>query len=291
MKEQSDVSSLAGVGVTDARGSGAEDESVTVERHGAVTLLTLNRPERLNALSHGLIRRLNVVLDDLLYDYTQRVVVLTGSGRAFCAGIDLKGQAEGARWVDDVGQVQAAYALQEAVGRTILKLRRIPQPVIAAVRGVAAGGGLSLALAADLRIAEPDARFSAAFVKLGVSGGDMGSSWFLPRIIGFDNAAEMLHTGQEVLAERALALGLVSRVTAEPTAVDAALAVAAQMCDLAPFTTRATKSLLNLSRDGASLEQMIEFENRTQIMMTMTDDFREATTAFLEKRPPTFRDR
>jgi enoyl-CoA hydratase len=274
-----------------APATGADAGSVTVERYGAVTLLTLNRPERLNALSHGLIRRLDGLLDDLLYDFGQRVVVLTGSGRAFCAGSDLKGQADGARWVDDVGDVQAAYALQEAVGRMIVKLRRIPQPVIAAVRGVAAGGGLSLACAADLRIAEPDARFLPAFVKLGVSGGDMGSSWFLPRIVGFDQASEMLYTGHEVAAERALEIGLVSRVVREGTAVEAALALASDMCRLAPFTTRATKSLLNLSRDGASLEQMIELENRTQVMMTMTDDFREASMAFLGKRSPEFRDR
>jgi len=272
------------------RRTGADADSVTVERRGAVTLLTLNRPERLNALSHGLLRRLDEILDSLLYDYTQRVVVLAGTGRGFCAGIDLKAQADGTRWVEGVGDVQATYALQEAVGRVIVKLRRIPQPVIAAVRGVAAGGGLSLACAADLRIAEPDARFNPAFVKLGVSGGDMGSSWFLPRIVGYENAAEMLYTGEEIAADRALDMGLVSRVVPDGTAVEAAVALAADMCTLAPFTTRATKSLLNLSREGASLEQMIEFENRTQIMMTMTDDFREATTAFLEKREPHFRD-
>jgi enoyl-CoA hydratase len=272
------------------RRTGADADSVTVERRGAVTLLTLNRPERLNALSHGLLRRLDEILDSLLYDYTQRVVVLAGTGRGFCAGIDLKAQADGTRWVEGVGDVQATYALQEAVGRVIVKLRRIPQPVIAAVRGVAAGGGLSLACAADLRIAEPDARFNPAFVKLGVSGGDMGSSWFLPRIVGYENAAEMLYTGEEIAADRALDMGLVSRIVPDGTAVEAAVALAADMCTLAPFTTRATKSLLNLSREGASLEQMIEFENRTQIMMTMTDDFREATTAFLEKREPHFRD-
>ncbi|WP_104106664.1 enoyl-CoA hydratase-related protein [Nocardioides sp. 616] len=267
-----------------------DTDSITVEHHGAVTVLTLNRPDRLNALSHGLLRRFHEILDDLLYDYEHRVVVIAGAGRAFCAGMDLHAVAAGEEWVPDVGRVQTMYGLQEAVGRLVTKLRKIPQPVISVVHGVAVGGGLSIACASDVRVGEPGARFNPAFVKLGASGGDMGSSWLLPRIIGFEKAAEVLLTGRDVGAEEALDLGLLSRLVAPGDGMEAALGLAAEMCELAPFTTRMTKSLLNLSRDGVSLEQMIEVENRTQIMMTSTDDFREATRAFSERRTPTFRD-
>lgn len=269
----------------------SEYETVLVEHHGPVTVLTLNRPDRLNALSHQMIRDLDRALDRLLYDYPQRVLVLTGAGRAFCAGIDLVDQSQGARWIDGVGDVQAGYGLQEAVGRLVVKLRRIPQPVIAVVNGVAAGGGLSLSLTADVRVVEPTARFVPAFVKLGVSGGDMGSSWFLPRVVGYELAAEMLYTGRELAAEEALAAGLAGRSAAAGDGVTQALELAEQMCRLAPFSHRMTKSLLNLSRDGASLEQMIELENRTQSMMVGTADFREAVAAFVQRRPAEFHDR
>lgn len=266
-------------------------DGLTVERQDAVTVLTLNRPTRLNALSHGLVRALHSALDELASDLGQQVVVLTGAGRGFCAGTDLKDQAAGARWTEGVGEVQAAYALQEAVASVVVKLRRIPQPVIAVVHGVAAGGGLSLACAADLRIAEPEASFSAAFVKLGVSGGDLGSSWLLPRLIGFDRAAELLYTGRTVDATEAERIGLVSRCVAQGAGLDAAHELAAQITRLAPFSTRMTKSLLNLSRDGMTLEQLIEYENRTQVLMTQTDDFAEGVRAFTERRPATFTDR
>ena len=265
-------------------------DSVLVERRGPVAILTLNRPDRLNALSHGLLRRWHEILDDLLYDYSCRVVVVAGAGRAFCAGMDLNAVAAGELWVEDVGHTQGTYALQEAVGRLVLKLRKIPQPVISVVHGVAAGGGLSIACAADVRIGEPAATFNPAFSRLGVSGGDMGSSWLLPRVIGFDKAAEMLLTARDLGAEEALELGLLGQLVPTGAGLDAALEVAGRMCEVAPFTSRMTKSLLNLSRDGATLEQMIEMENRTQVMMTATGDFREATSAFVERRSPRFRD-
>lgn len=265
-------------------------DPLRVERRGPVAILTLDRQDRLNALSHELLRRLHDELDGLLYDYSCRVVVLAGAGRGFCAGMDLHALAADERWVDEVGRVQGTYALQEAVGRLVVKLRRIPQPVISVVRGIAAGGGLSIACASDVRIGEPAARFNPAFAKLGASGGDMGSSWFLPRIIGFEKATEVLLTARDVDAEEALDLGLLNDLVPAGEGLAAALALAEWMCSLAPFTTRMTKSLLNLSRDGASLEQVVELENRTQVMMTSTDDFREATTAFVERRTPSFRD-
>jgi enoyl-CoA hydratase len=267
-----------------------ERDGLDVERRGPVTVVTLDRPERLNALSHGLLRSLHAVLDELATDYRQRFVLLRGAGRGFCAGIDLKDEASGARWVEGVGPIQAKYALQEAVGELIVKLRRIPQPVVCVVHGIAAGGGLSLACAADVRIAEPEARFSAAFSKLGVSGGDLGSSWLLPRIVGFEHASELLLTGRTIDAGEARRLGLVTHLADADAGLAAAEGLLEEMAALAPWTTRMTKSLLNLSRDGASLQQMIEYENRTQILMAQTDDFAEAVSAFTERRPASFTD-
>ncbi|MFB8387504.1 enoyl-CoA hydratase/isomerase family protein [Microbacterium sp. NPDC055910] len=267
-----------------------DTDSIAVRREGPVTVLRFTRPDSLNALSFGMLRHFHDILDDLLYDYEQRVVVLEAEGRAFCAGIDLYDVTGGQQWVEGVGRVQATYGLQEAVGRLITKLRRIPQPVIAVVNGLAVGGGLSIACAADVRIGEPAARFNPAFVKLAASGGDMGSSWLLPRIIGFEAAAAILLTGRNIDADEALRLGLLTSVVEAGAGTAAALALAEEMCALAPFTTRMTKSLLNLSRDGASLDQMIEYENRTQVMMTSTADFTEATTAFVERRTPSFGD-
>jgi enoyl-CoA hydratase len=266
-------------------------DGLRVERDGAVTTVVLDRPERLNALSYDVIRGLSQTLADLRGDPGQRVVVLTGAGRAFSAGIDLREQAAGAKWDDRLGHVQERYALQQAVAELVVGLRRIPQPVIAVVSGVAAGGGLSLACAADIRIAEPAATFSAAFVRLGASGGDLGSSYFLPRIIGWDRAADLLYTGRTIDADEAERMGLVTRMTGSGQGLAAARELAAEMLAVAPMSTRMTKSLLNLSRDGATLEQMIEFENRTQILLTHTEDFAEGSRAFAERRPPRFSDR
>ena len=242
-----------------------------VERDGPVTTVALDRPERLNALSYEVIRGLARTLEELRSDPAQRVVLLTGTGRAFCAGIDLKEQASGATWDDRSGHVQERYALQQAVADVVVGLRRIPQPVIAVVAGTAAGGGLSLACAADIRIAEPAATFSAAFVRLGASGGDLGSSYFLPRIVGWDRAAELLYTGRTVDAAEAERIGLVTQMAGNGQGLATARALAAEMVAVAPMSTRMTKSLLNLSRDGATLDQMIEFENRTQILLTHTE--------------------
>jgi len=266
-------------------------DGLRVERDGAVTTVVLDRPERLNALSYAVIRALRAALAELRDDPAQRVVVLTGAGRAFSAGIDLKEQAEGKKWNERRGRVQERYALQQAVGDLVVDLRRIPQPVIAVVAGVAAGGGLSLACAADVRIAEPAATFIASFVRIGVSGGDMGSSYFLPRIVGWDRAAELLYTGRTVDASEAERIGLVTRLVPAGEGMAAARALAGEMLAVAPMSTRMTKSLLNLSRDGATLEQMVEYENRTQILLAQTEDFAEGVGAFAERRPARFGDK
>lgn len=266
-------------------------DGLTVSVDGPVVTVLLDRPDRLNALDHATIRSLRKVLDDLQQDPTRRVLLLTGAGRAFSAGIDVRELAAGTSWDERLGPVQERYALQQAVAELVTLIRRIPQPTIAIVNGVAAGGGMSLACAADLRIAEPAAAFSAAFVALGASGGDMGSSYFLPRLVGWDRAAELLYTGRTVDAPEALRIGLVSELVEAGSGVNRARELADAMVRVAPMSTRMTKSLLDLARDGASLAQMLEYENRTQILLAQTGDFAEGAAALRDRRAATFSDR
>ena len=244
-----------------------------------VAMLTLNRPERLNALSAPLVEDLHAALDAI--DDAVRVVVLTGAGRGFCAGLDLKEP------MGD-GTVVGGLRAQERIAGLMLKLRALPQPVIAAVNGAAAGGGLALALSSDVRLASPEARFNVAFVKLGVSGADMGVSHLLPRIVGLGHASELMLTGRLVGAEEAARIGLANRVVPAGALLDEAAALAGEIARNTPFAIRMTKQVLGVNVDAQSLAAAIELENRTQILATQTGDFREAIMAFVEKREPRY---
>ena len=266
-------------------------KTVSFEKDGNIGLITLNRPQRLNALSFTMVRELHRILDALDQDLETHVVVLTGAGRGFCSGFDLKGgDAEGA-WDRRVGQIQSHYRLQQGYASLVLKMRQISQPIIAAVNGTANGGGFCLALAADIRYASSSAQFNCAFVKLGLSSGDMGLSYFLPRIIGASAAAELMYTGRLVGAQAALEMGLVSKVVPDGEVVGAAKALAAEMVQNSPFGLRMTKEILNLGLSAPSLEHQIHLENRTQAIGAFTEDFREGVASFLEKRPPKYGDR
>lgn len=252
-----------------------------------VVLLTLDRPERLNAMNDALLVDLHAELDVLADDHATRVVVLTGSGRGFCAGLDL---AEGAAIpsTEGEGRVQRGMATQQRIARLVPKLRGLRQPVIAAVNGPAAGGGLALALASDVRLAAESARFNVAFVRIGLSGCDIGVSWLLPRLIGASAAFELLLTGRIIDAPEAHRIGIVSRVVPDGTVVDAALEVAAEIAANSPTGVWMTKEVMWSQLEVGSLQAGIDLENRTQIMTSMTEDMAEAVAAFLEKRPPTY---
>ena len=193
--------------------------------HDGVTRITLHRPERLNAMNAALIADLHDALADVAVDRACRVVVLTGAGRGFCAGLDLAGYGAAPR-SEQLDRVGATFATQTDIAALVPRLRALPQPVIAAVNGPAAGGGLALALASDIRIAGAAARFNVAFVRLGLSGCDIGVSWLLPRLIGASRAWELMLTGRLIDAAEADRIGLVLRVVPDEELQSAALQTA-----------------------------------------------------------------
>ena len=259
-------------------------EHLTLDETQGVAWLTLNRPERLNALNPTLVRELRGYFQSLDARSSCRVVVLQGAGRAFCAGLDLKdAQSRGVR-----REVSDGLEGQQGIRDIMLAMRRCPQPIVCIVQGSASGGGFALALASDIRLATPDARMNAAFIKLGLSGCDVGVSYFLPRMVGSSVAAEYLLTGRFMDAQRAHALGLVSRVAPLPELQQEAAALAAEMQAATPLGLRLTKEALGLAVDAGSMEAVIAMEDRNQILCTQGADFGEGVAAFLERRAPRY---
>jgi enoyl-CoA hydratase len=255
------------------------------EPRAGVRLLTLNRPDRLNAMTAELVEELHQALDAAGRDRTCRVLVVTGAGRGFCAGLDLTGYGTPPGG-EDLGRVQAGMATQEHIAALIPRLRSLPQPVIAAVNGPAAGGGLALALGCDVRIASASARFNVAFVRIGLSGCDIGVSWLLPRLIGASRAWELMLTGRIIDAARADELGLVSRVVPDEILLDTALEVADEIAANSPWGVAQTKEVMWSQLEVGSLQAGIDLENRTQLLASHTAEVGEAIAAFLEKRSP-----
>ena len=263
-------------------------ETLTIESPvTGVAVLTLNRPDRQNAITATMYDELEDVLDQLARDRGVRVVVLTGAGRGFCSGQDLKDLGAD-QASSGLGRVQFGLAWQERAAALVTRIHRLPQPVIAAVNGAAAGAGLAMALAADTRVASRSARFNAAFVRIGLSGADMGVSYFLPRVVGPTAAAEMMLTGRLVDAEEAARIGLVLRVVDDGAVVDEAVSIAQAICANSPFGVAMTKQVVWRNIDATSLEAAMALENRTQILASMTADADEAVSAFLDKRQPAF---
>jgi len=259
------------------------NEVLQIERRDGVAWLTLNRPERLNALDPALVDALRDYFEGLNARSPERVVVLQGAGRAFCAGLDLKEQAAG----EDPG-VADMLEQQKGIRDIMLAMRRCPQPIVCVVQGAASGGGFALALASDVRLLTPDARMNAAFIRIGLSACDVGVSYFLPRMVGSSVAAEYMLTGRFMDAQRAYALGLASRVGPLAELQAEAQALADDMLHASPVALRLSKEALGLAVDAASMEAVIAMEDRNQVLCTQTRDFREGMTAFLEKRAPRY---
>jgi enoyl-CoA hydratase len=266
----------------------AADALVLVDRPAeGVVRVTLNRPDKLNALSFDLFLALEAALEAAGADPACRVVVVTGAGRGFCAGLDL-GSGFDTPEQAAAGRTVGGMDAQERVARVLTTPRRLRVPVIAAINGAAAGGGLALALACDVRIAAASARCNVAFVRVGLSGCDCGVSYLLPRAVGTSVAFELMLTGRTVDAEEALRIGLVGRVVPDAELEAAALQTAAQIVANSPFGVQMTKEVMWAALDAGSLADAVALENRTQILCTLTEDQREAVSAFVERRPAAF---
>ncbi len=260
-------------------------ETLTVVKEGAIDWLTLNRPAALNAMSRTMMLELQHYFGELYTDHSVRVVVMTGAGRGFCAGLDLKEDR-----VDGESGAVAGLRVQRRVSEIVMRMRRAPQPIIALVNGPASGGGFALVLASDIRIAAPAARMNAAFIRIGLTACDVGVSYFLPRLVGSALASELLLTGRFIDAERAHRVGLISQVVAQDELLAAGRTMAHEILGNSPVGVRLTKECLNMSVDAGSLEAVIAMEDRQQILVAQTGDMREGVGAFLEKRKPEYRD-
>ncbi len=264
-------------------------DELLVTRDSAVEWVTLNRPEALNAMSATLVDALADYFTQLRHRTDVRVVVLKANGRAFCAGLDL---ADGGFGLAEGVSPQLLYeGTQKRIGDIYRAMRRCPQPIIALVQGAACGGGFSLALAADIRIAGESAKMNAAYIKIGLSGCDMASSYLLPRLVGLSVASELLLTGRFIRAQRALAVNLVSEVVPDEQLEHAAQGYIDDMLSTAPLGLRMTKDALNLSVDAPSMEAAMAIEDRQQALLSLTADAGEAQRAFFEKRAPHFSDK
>jgi enoyl-CoA hydratase len=252
-----------------------------------VALVTLDRPERLNALSIDLAVELDQVLRSVGDDNAVRVVVLTGAGRAFCSGLDLKdyGVVPG---IDGLQVGQIAQRSMRAYSRLVTTIRGIGPPVIAAVNGPAYGGGMCLAMGCELRFAARAATFNATGIVNGLTSTEMAAAWLLPRQIGSTHANDLLLTGRVVEAEEALHLGLVSRLADDVVAL--ALEVAESMSRFSPYGLAMTKDVLWANLEIPSLAAAIELEDRNQLMLGFTENLPEAIRAFDAGRPPVYTD-
>jgi len=255
-----------------------------------IALITLNRPERMNSMAFDVMVPLKAALESIAYDNSVRVVVLTGAGRGFSSGADHKSAGE----VPHVqGLTRPTYALRsmQILDDVILALRRLHQPVIAAVNGAAIGGGLCLALAADIRIAASGAYFRAAGINNGLTASELGLSYLLPRAIGSSRAFEIMLTGRDIDAEEAERIGLVSRQVPEDQLLDTCYAIAERMAAFSRPGIELTKRTLWSGLDAASLEGHMQAEGLGQLFVRLlTTNFEEAVAARAEKRPPVFTD-
>jgi len=261
----------------------AQAGSVLLEaKHEGIATLVLNRPERLNALNNELATALNEALGSIAEDDAVHVVVITGAGRAFCAGGDLAAIGKGRRG----RETQELEPLLRAGMQAVLRMRTIPQPVIAAVNGAAAGAGMNIALAADIRIAAEEANFGQNFAKVGLFP-DYGGTYFLPQLAGPAKAAELFYTGDMIDAKTALGLGIVNHVV--PGAqLEAEVKLLAQKIALGPpLAIRAVKRTLFAS-EQKELSQALDHEIQEQVRCYLSEDCSEGIRAFFDKRPPKF---
>lgn len=268
----------------------AGDEVLLDSPAPGIRRITLNRPHRLNAMTRHLVDKLYDALDVVADDHTCRVVVLTGAGRGFCAGLDLTGYGD-LPGHEGRGRVQQGFAVQQHIAGLIPRMRRVPKPIIASVNGPAAGGGFALVLGSDIRIAAASAKFNAAFVRIGLSACDIGTSWALPRIVGAGRAHELMLTGRIFDAEEAERIGLVLDVVPDEALWDRVLEEAELIARNSPMGVHMTKEVMWSALEIPGQLAAIDLENRTQVLVAQTADHREAMSAFVGKRDGRYEDR
>ncbi len=275
-------------------------ETINFElKPNGIGIIMLNRPEKLNAISFQMEEDLHELLDHLMTNLDCRVVIFGGMGRAFCAGTDLQ---EGL--ILNTKKIPVGYEKyyflnvpeplkkkmyhQWRISQIYVKMRKISQPIIAIIHGAAAGGGFGFAMAADMRIASEDVKFINASINIGLTGADVGGSYFLPRLIGMSRAAEILYSGKIVDGIEAEKIGLVLKVVKKENLLKVAIEKAEELLKKSPLGLRMTKQAINLSLDSPSLETILQFENSSIVLTFSSKDVNEASAAFFEKRDPKF---
>ena len=277
-----------------------EYETIKFElQENGIGFLTFTRAEKANAMSFQMVEELHSIFDALMVNLDCRVLIMKAEGKVFNAGQDLndgsilKQKKKPARlkkyYFLDIPEVLKSFMYyQWRIADIIVKMRKISQPIIAMVQGAAMGAGFSITLATDIRIASKEAKFNAAYINLGLTGSDMGSSYFLPRLIGMSRAAELLYTGRFFNAEEALKIGYILKIVEKDKLLESALEIAEELLSKSPLGLRMTKQAVNLTLDSPSLETMIQLENRGQVLSGSSKDFLEAAFAYMEKRKPKF---
>ena len=239
-------------------------ETILYEESNHIGLLTLNRPKTINALNQTMIEELEDLFNRLNGSETARVLILTGAGgKGFCSGMDMKETAS----TLFAASPEKIYQGQSRASQLFSKLRTIPQPVIAAVHGAASGVGFSFAMASDVRVITPEARFNAAYINIGLGGADLASSYFLPRLIGAGRANELLLTGDFLSSEDAMSLGFASRIVPKDNLLEIAYEIAGKMTSKSPLGLKMTKEAININLGVSTLEQALHLENRNQSFM------------------------
>jgi len=235
------------------------------EKENGILIVGLNRPERLNAMNRAMVKELCDLFTDLEHNLDIRVVILKSEAeKGFCGGMDVADCFQ-----PEIMNGPRMYDFQLDLGKIEIAMRNCPQPIICAVHGAAAGAGMCFALASDIRIITPDARFNAAFINVGIGGADMGSSYFLTRLIPAGIAYELMYTGRFMRAEEAMSLGFASRCVEKDKLLDTALEIAAVIAAKEPFVIKLTKEAININMDIGSLEAAVQIENRNQNMIIL----------------------
>ena len=258
-------------------------QTLSIEHKDGADWLTLNRPDAFNAINQVMTEELLDYFGKLYFNHAVRVVVLRGAGKHFCSGLDL----------NDAGHFGSSNPAdmrgQRLISEIIMRMRRCPQPIIGLMQGAATGGGFAFALACDVRYAADNARMNVAMAKIGLTGCDIGISYFLPRSVGTSNAAEMMMSGRFVNAKKALRIGLVSEVVESEDLEAAGQSLASEMLAMSPMGLRMTKEGLNFSQDAGGLEVVAAMEDRGQVLC-ISPFLEEGGKAFMEKRPAVYND-